>query len=83
MELPLHLICSLYHSSLPPNYHMQLLHSSFFLAALELEIQNISVLLGILPHFCKKKKSQRKKLQNILTHYYVKSQTYTKTEKGV
>ena len=82
MELPLHLICSLYHSSLPQNYIMQLLHSSFFLAALELEIQNISVLLGILPHFCKKK-SQRKKLQNILTHYYVKSQTYTKTEKGV
>ena len=39
---------------------MQLLHSKFFLAALELEIQNISVLLGILPHFCKKKITKKK-----------------------
>ena len=29
------------------------------------------------------KQSQRQKLQNISTHYYVKSQTYTKTEKVV
>lgn len=62
---------------------MQLLHLKLLVGALKLEIQNINILFDLLLHPWQKNNITKAKIENILTHYYVKTQAYTKVEKGV